>query len=216
VAFAVTAVRRPRYALLSGSALALTCFFNSVYPDGAIDRYYIGPALIAWTWLAILAAALLEAFLGWERAGRRRAIGLGIAAVVLLAPTAMAFWGRAQIVDRSEDTIAQRWTDEVLSAVEPNAVIVSWWSYSTPLWYATIVDGRRPDVTIVDDRNRVDQNLGDLNQVIASFFPARPVYLIRNGPTELPAVEARYDLEPIGASLASNVLRVVYRTVSRP
>jgi len=224
VAFAVTVVRRPRYALLSGTALALTCFFNSVYPDGAIDRYYIGPALIAWTWLAILGATAVDLVTGRELASTggdwsgwpgdaasrsRRWLGLGVAALILLAPSLTAFPTRAEIVDESGDVGAQRWTDEVLTAFEPNAVIVSWWSYSTPLWYATIVDGRRPDITIVDDRNRLDQNLGDLNQVIARFFPARPVYLIRNGTSELSAVEQNYRLEPIGGSVATNVLRVL-------
>ena len=64
VAFAVTVVRLPRYALLSGSTVAITCFFNSVYPDGAIDRYYIGPAFLAWTWLAILGGTFVDAILG--------------------------------------------------------------------------------------------------------------------------------------------------------
>ena len=39
-------------------------------------------------------------------------------------------------------------------------MVVSWWSYSTPLWYAQIVEGRRPDIFIVDDRTRLDQGLG--------------------------------------------------------
>ena len=52
--------------------------------------------------------------------------------------------------------------------MEPNAVIVSWWSYSTPLWYAQRVEGRRPDITIVDDRTRLDENLGELTDVIDS------------------------------------------------
>ena len=70
IAFVVTAIRQPRYALLTGLTLALTCFFNSVYPDGAIDRYYIVPALIAWTWLAILAASLVRAVFRRPRTGR--------------------------------------------------------------------------------------------------------------------------------------------------
>ena len=40
--------------------------------------------------------------------------------------------------------------------------IVSWWSYSTPLWYAQRVEGERPDVAIIDDRTRLDENLGGL------------------------------------------------------
>ena len=45
-------------------------------------------------------------------------------------------------------------------------MIVSWWSYSTPLWYAQHVEGRRPDIDIVDDRTRLDENLGGLADVI--------------------------------------------------
>ena len=75
-----------------------------------------------------------------------RTIGLGGLALVLLVPTALSFSGRANLVDQTGDRAAQAWTDEVLSTLEPNAVVVSWWCFSTPLWYATIVDGRRPDI----------------------------------------------------------------------
>ncbi len=220
VAFAVTVVRRPRYALLTGTAMVLTIFFNSVYPDGAIDRYYIGPALIAWTWLAILGSTVVSLVLdlvdaGWlpVRIGlehRVRAIGLVVIGLLLLAPTIVGFVPRSRLpaVNQSQNDAGQRWTDEVLRIVEPNAVVVSWWSYSTPLWYATIVDGRRPDITIVDDRDRLDQNLGDLDQVIARYLPSRPVYLIRNGTSELPAVAERYSIEPVGQAYAGNLLQV--------
>ncbi|HEY8437561.1 MAG TPA: DUF2723 domain-containing protein, partial [Candidatus Limnocylindrales bacterium] len=183
IGFAVTILRRPRYALLSGTTLVITCFFNTVYPDGAIDRYYIGPVLIAWTWLALLAASVADLVadvvaggrLGGGRAGagvggRRepiRPIAIAVLSLALIAPTLVSFSARATLVDRTSNIEAQRWTDEVLDVVEPNAVVVSWWSYSTPLWYATIVDGRRPDITIIDDRTRLDQNLGELDQVIA-------------------------------------------------
>jgi hypothetical protein len=86
---------------------------------------------------------------------------------------------------------------------------VSWWSYSTPLWYATIVDGRRPDITIIDDRTRVDCNLLELAHVIDLYLPTHPVYLIRNGSSELPALVGRFQVMPIGAPTAGNVLRVL-------
>jgi hypothetical protein len=214
VAFVVTVVRRRNYAILTGTLFAITCFFNSVYPDGAIDRYYIGPALLAWTWLAILGSAAVDAVLGFEagRLGGRRGtatvVGLLLAAL-LLAPTAGAFPSRARAVDRSGDLAAERWVDELLAVLEPNAVVVSWWSYSTPLWYATIVDGRRPDITIIDDRTRVDCNLLELAHVIDLYLPTHPVYLIRNGSSELPALVGRFQVMPIGAPTAGNVLRVL-------
>ena len=61
VAFVVTAIRRPRYALLTGTAAAITCFFAASYVNADISRYYVGPALMAWTWLAILGAAVVDA-----------------------------------------------------------------------------------------------------------------------------------------------------------
>ena len=231
VALAVTIVRQPRYALLSGTTMVLTCFFNSVYPDGAIDRYYIGPALIAWTWLAILGGTIVDTLIGIGRAGRAaldpdergsvvlsrpadahpalRPLGIVAVAALLLAPSLVALPSRAGAGDRTADRAAQTWTDEALAAFEPNAVVVSWWSYSTPLWYATIVDGRRPDILIVDDRNREDQHLLELSQVIDLYLATRPVYLIRNGTSELPALEGRYEIVPIGSPVASNVLRVL-------
>ncbi len=214
VAFLVTVVRRRNYAILSGTLFAITCFFNSVYPDGAIDRYYIGPALLAWTWLAILGATAVDAVIGFEagRFGGRRGTATVVAILLgalLLAPTAGAFPSRAASVDRTGDHAADRWVDELLAVLEPNAVVVSWWSYSTPLWYATIVDGRRPDITIIDDRTRVDCNLLELAHVIDLYLPTHPVYLIRNGSSELPALVGRFQVMPIGAPIAGNVLRVL-------
>jgi hypothetical protein len=223
VAFVATAIRRPRYALLSGTALALTCFFNSVYPDGAIDRYYIGPALIAWTWLAILGAGVVDLATGQGSDGgddrrqsppspRRalRPVGFVVAAAILVGPSLIEIPARAAspAIDQTDNRAAQTWTDEVLGALEPNAVVVSWWSYSTPLWYATIVDARRPDICVIDDRNRLDYNLGDLDQVIDRYIATRPVYLIRNGSSELPALEGRYTIESLLTPNATNVLLV--------
>ena len=188
--------------------------------------------MFAWTWLAILAATFVDAvagdvrsafggalgppdrFAAGSRAVARRSIdalragGLVVAAAILVGPSLLSFSARATSVDRSQDRSAQIWTNEVLATLAPNAVVVSWWSYSTPLWYVTIVDGRRPDITIIDDRNRVDMNLLDLNQVIDLYIATRPVYVIRNDPAELDQLEQRYALRPLGAPDASNVFRV--------
>jgi hypothetical protein len=150
---------------------------------------------------------------GWRPADARpvlRPIGLVLVAGLLLAPSLAAIPTRAGsgAIDRTNDRAAETWTRDVLAAVEPNAVIVSWWSYSTPLWYATIVDGLRPDILIVDDRNREDQNLLELSQVIDLYIATRPVYLIRNGTSELGALAGRYEVRPITSPTASNVLQV--------
>jgi hypothetical protein len=87
---------------------------------------------------------------------------------------------RFAAVDLSANRDASGWVDHALEVMEPDAIIVSWWSYSTPLWYAQHVEGRRPDLRIVDDRTRLDEDLGDIRDVIDAPLGRRPVYVIRD------------------------------------
>ena len=84
-----------------------------------------------------------------------------------------------------------------LSQIEDGAVVVSWWSTSTVLWYAQYVDGIRPDIMIIDDRTRLDLDYGEATDVIARFLGSRPVYVIRANDYDLGLVLALYELEPL-------------------
>ncbi len=226
VGFVATVVRRPRYALLTGSAVAITCFFNASYVNADINRYYLGPALMAWSWLAILAAVAVEllAGLGGEEpiehgAGSDLAAApvastqAGLIALILAAafvvPTLFDVPTRYAAVDARHQDDAGRWLDHVLAVMEPDAVIVSWWSYSTPLWYAQRVEGERPDITIIDDRTRLDENHGGLTNVIDANLGTRPVYVIRLDRNEVTQLAARYELEYIDGHDASALTRVI-------
>ena len=227
VGFVVTAIRRPRYALLTGSAVAITCFFSASYINADIGRYYLGPALIAWTWLAILAAAVVDVVAaalgetpvdGADAASTPTAVRTWsgalalVIALALLLPTVVAAPARYRAVDASRQHDAAAWTDHVLDEMAPDAVIVSWWSYSTPLWYAQRVEGRRPDITIVDDRTRLDENLGELTDVIdANLAKGRPVYVMRLDDREVALLADRYNLDYIDGSDASSLTRVIGR-----
>jgi len=101
------------------------------------------------------------------------------------------------------------WTDHVLDVMDEDALILSWWSYSTPLWYAQKVEGRRPDIAIVDDRTRLDENLGSLTDVIDANLGRRPVYVMRLDQRELALLAARYDLDYIDGKDASALTRVI-------
>ncbi len=232
VALVVAAVRRPRYVLLTGPAVVLTCWFAASYVNAEIDRYYLGPAIIAVTWLAILADAAVDAVASalhamrltgaaprtgalpargapgrWVRGGLALEL---VAALLLLAPTLADLTPRAAAVDRSQDVAGRQWVDDTLGLVQRDALVVSWWDYSTALWYAQLVEGRRPDVTVVDDRTRLDQHLGEVTDVIDANLGRRPVYVVRL-PAELPAIEARYRLEYLPIPGSQPVARVVGR-----
>ena len=57
---------------------------------------------------------------------------------------------------------------------------MSWWSVSTTLWYGQRVEGLRPDVYIVDDSTRMDDNLGEVWDVFDKYLGKRPVFTDRS------------------------------------
>ncbi len=225
--FVATVMRHPRYALLTGSAALITVFFAASYVNADIDRYYLGPALMAWTWLAILAAATIELIEttvsgpapaepdpdGTSLTTRGAAPIAGVVAVVLavllLVPTAAAAGARFKAVDESRQHVAADWVSHVFDVAEPDAAILSWWSYSTPLWYAQRVQGERPDIAIIDDRTRLDENLGGLTETIDANLGKRPVYVIRADPREVKLLADRYELDYIDGTDASKLTKVI-------
>jgi hypothetical protein len=93
-------------------------------------------------------------------------------------------------------------------------VVVSWWSYSTALWYAQLIEGRIPEVTIVDDRTRLDQELGEVEDVIERYLGRRPVYLIRADGSEIARLARAYRFDP--GPTANVLLRVLEPLRARP
>jgi hypothetical protein len=217
-AFAVTAIRRPAYALLSGLAALLTCAFAAVYVNADIGRYYLGPAVFAWSWLAIAAGALVDVVavrrvrLARGRVRVRPVAALALAAGLLL-PTIVMLADRRDAVDRSQDMEMAHWLDDAMTGFDRDAVVVSWWSYSTELWYGTLVEGRRPDLRIVDDSTRESEGLGSVDDVIDANLGMRPVLVIRL-PKDLEDLGHRYAIEPVDRP--SGVFRVTGRLELQP
>lgn len=106
----------------------------------------------------------------------------GIAAAIFAAGLATTHWSAA---DRSQDRSAEAFVAAVWTALPPNAVILSEWDVSTPLWHSQIVLGARPDVLIVDDSNVVYEGWGSREDRIASLICDRPVFILRLHETDL-------------------------------
>ncbi|HEX5451404.1 MAG TPA: DUF2723 domain-containing protein [Candidatus Limnocylindrales bacterium] len=231
-AFVAALRRAPRYALLTGLAMLITVVFNAGYANADISRYYLGPILWAWTWLAILGGVvvdlvadvvdlvgagaavsavprpaaeglLADAVRSTDGVPRGRPVAVAGAlalAVLALLPTLDALPGRAAAADRSRDVQAAAWLDEVLPAIAPNAVVVSWWNTSTPLWYAQLVEHRRSDISVVDDRTILDAGYGTALGAIDRFLGTRPVYILRANAQDLAQVLVVYVLKPVAGS----------------
>ncbi len=223
-AFFATARRAPRYALLTGLAFVITLLFNAAYSNADINRYYLGPILWVWTWLGILAAdvAYAAGIAGASILGRLRRIrfenepidlAAGAAAIVLgvvmLWPAVSTLGARRVAVDRSGDTHARAWLAQVLPLLPENAVLVSWWSTSTPLWYAQKVEARRPDIFVVDDRTMLDLDLGRAPDVIRRYLGEhRPVYVIRLPGRDTEELTAQFDMQVIAGDGSDAVWEV--------
>ena len=242
-AFAATIRLAPRYALLTGSAMVITLLFNASYSNADIERYYLGPVLWAWTWLGVGVAFIVQliappaaapdatdpaaAEAGAEdgapapQSRPRVALETGLAVVLAFALVVPGFLTSSSSrlhADRSGDSYAGVWLGQALATVAPNAVIVSWWTTSTPLWYGQFVKGLRPDVFVVDDRTMLDQNLGGATDVIARFLGQRPVYITRANGHDLGLVLEVYDIEPVVTSDGTQIgsgSEELYRVIGR-
>jgi hypothetical protein len=189
VGAAVLAVRQ----LAALAFLALVVAANVVYSmnfnDGDIDRYYMptlvaaAPMLGAAIAIVTTAAARAVAEATYRMAtiaGRRRVARIAGGLVLALG---MAIPLGSLVVhyashDQSQNREADLWVASVHRVLPPNAVVVSWWSYSTPLWYHRWVLGERPDVTIIDERNILDDGYRTIDRAIATFLRSRPVYVV--------------------------------------
>jgi hypothetical protein len=194
-----------------------TWWFSLGYVNAAIERYYLGPLVVVSLLGGVAVAGLIDLAMRLGRARpelselRSPLVVMGAVGLVFIGGALLSVPDTLPRVDQSDNRDGRRWVDSVMPRLERDAVVVSWWSFSTPMWYAQFVEGQRPDVFVVDDRTMLDMELGRAEDVIDRYLGQRPVYLIRlEG--DLPAFHERYRLEPVPGVLPM-WSGVVYRVI---
>lgn len=206
------------------AALLLFVVGNVLYSmnfrDGDIDRYYMPTIATLAPLLGVAVEAIaVSAGRAATSAGRRlldsgparrhagaavMALVVGLAAILPAASLVTNYDGH----DQSGNRDADRWVASVHELLPPNAVLVSWWSYSTPLWHHRWVRGERPDITIIDERDIIDDRYRTMNSAIRAHYGRRPVYVVLPD-WERRAVTARWELSTVATLPGfSRVLRV--------
>jgi hypothetical protein len=227
------ALRHPRLVVLTALWFVCSWLFALGYPNASIERYYLVPLLAAATWVGLAADVAWDALgallsvrgrrgdrLGAAGAGPTRPVDrvarlvpVGLVAL-LVAASLSAAPDRREDVDASRDTFGRDWLEATLAALPRRAAVISWWSFSTPLWYGRWVEGRREDIVIVDDRDVIDDGYGTVEGAIERFLGERPVFLVRLG-DDLPRIGERYELERVPAVPGpGDLYRVLGRRVS--
>lgn len=183
------AVRRLGAFVFLGLIAVADVVYSMNFSDGDIGRYYLPTVLVGAVLVGIAVAMLVSAcaravaevsrrFTGLP--GRRRLATLAGGLVLVLASglPAVSAAVNYDAGDASRRHDADEWVASVYAALPQNAVIISWWSYSTPLWYHRWILGERPDVTIIDERNILDDGYGTIEAAIDRFLGRRPVYVV--------------------------------------
>jgi hypothetical protein len=197
IGIGVLLVRRTAFGLTCAGIVLTGAYIWANYLR--LEHYLLVPWLVlgigATVALEAIAAALSAVIrrLAPGEASASRAIGgaIAVGALVFAVVLAAMNWTTA---DRSAEHSGDAYVDAVLDALPPNAAILSYWDASTPLWYGRYVEGRRPDVLVVDDTNIVYEGWGTRENRIASLICSRPVFILRLGPADLIPTQAAYDL----------------------
>ncbi len=186
--------RKPGFGLMCVGILVMNVYIWATYLR--LEHYLLVP----WLLLVLGAAVALESAaralddLAPFRPGAIR-IGqlVGVMTLVMAGGLAAINWEAA---DRSADRSADTYVDTLLTALPPDAAILSEWDASTPLWHARYVLDRGPDVLVVDDTNIVYDGWGTRENRIASLICERPVFILRLADVDLAPTAAAYRLEP--------------------
>jgi hypothetical protein len=205
---AILVLRRPAFGImcLGVGATAVYIWANYLH----LEHYLLVPFLLLGIGSAVALESAVRA-LGWLVArggldggpaavglGRTIsvAIGVGVGALAIVASLLLAAtnWDGA---DRSGDRSGNEYVDAVFATLPPNAAILSYWDASTPLWYGQHVEGRRPDILIVDDTNIVYENWVTRERRISSLICQRPVFILRLGDADLVPTQQSFLITPV-------------------
>jgi hypothetical protein len=93
--------------------------------------------------------------------------------IISLAVVASLFWNW-RLVDQSHNRSARQYGEQILQEVEPGALLLGYWDVAPIVEYLQIIEGRRPDVTVI---NRFLISPQDLAQLIQQEASHHSVYI---------------------------------------
>lgn len=156
------------------SFFLLVLFVNN-YPTSDISRYQLTYIGIACVFMG-LGITGLSKFL--DRALHKlgflidkKIITIFLLVLFILTPINL-FKSNFSSADKSKDYSAVVYSKDVFQSLSKESIILSWWNYSTPLWYRQEVLGERPDILII--------NIGqqEWESYIDKYIGQRPVYAV--------------------------------------
>ena len=193
--FLVLLRRHRAFALVLGATILTGAYIWANYLR--LEHYL----LVAWMACGVLVAVALDGLarvLAALLRGRARPLPTVVAGAAGVALAAMLVVTNLPAADMSHERGADDFSSALFAALPANAALLSFWGPSPALWYAQLVDGKRPDVLIVDDTNIVYEGWGTREARLASLICTRPVYALRSSGQDLVTMQADYTTTEVG------------------
>jgi hypothetical protein len=182
----------------SGGMLILMFLTNSIFYINyrVIDKntMFLPAYLIFALWVGVGYQLLLD----WAAQQERPFPSPRLIRLVMVGAVILAAGFNMRLVDLSDDWSTREQAEMILQLVEPEALFFGWWDTAPSIQYLQLVEGVRPDVTVI---NRFLISPEDMNRLILTEMVRRPVYI--NNPsiellqrTTAVAVGPLYRLEP--------------------
>jgi hypothetical protein len=174
-------VDKPRLIFLSLIFIANMLFFASYGAPDKAFMYLTG--YVVWSiWMVegmyyVLSA--IESSLPQEWQGKFASVlGQSVKPVrwetLSLLLAIIALWANFSYIDLSSSTIVRDRYPQMMNSLEPNSLVLAWWSDSAPMYYFQQVENIRRDVQIVD---RFLISTEDEERLIERSLPNRTVYV---------------------------------------
>ncbi len=184
-----------RMALATAIGLFLPIYASVTVPNAERGRYFLMSNWLMFFLTAIGVQAFLMAPVQKIHWGSiRQSLAIVVVAASLIFPCYLVhnLWNS----DLRNDHDAEVFIEGVFSTLKPHALVLSWWGSSTALWYGRYVEGKRPDITIMDDSEALPRQWQDLTSAIDLYYGKRPIYAV-SWPDELERYGKKYQLREV-------------------
>lgn len=146
--------------------------FATNYPIADQSRYYLTFSSLYAVFICIGIYVLTKILINKIGSNNNRYLIVSSFQILFLILPVYLYNSNYKIVDKSQDYSASLYSANIFEKLPKGSVVISWWNYSTPLWYRQYVLNKRPDIKII--------NVGEEKWkfYVDYYIKSNPVYVV--------------------------------------
>ncbi len=143
-----------------------TLLFSLRYQNAVIERYFASSFVVILIWISSSINTILRL------SKKFKFIVLLSFTLIIAVQTAKNIKTNFPLVNQERSNSARAFAEKTMDLLPKNSIIISWWSYSTPLWYLQKVEGKRQDVLIINAPPN------EWEQIALNLYSKKEIFLI--------------------------------------